>query len=246
MSRDATAGLFASIVTNRFAEEDGDAFDATIDGLRLELAPTTIFESLWVDMALMAIKRLRTSAMLEDDDSPTDSHWLRYQSMAERSLNNAVKNIEKCRRLAARALDTAPNIPQIPPSPPPVPIPIPEPKAVAPPKETPISPEPPKATDSTPKPPTTDSPEQIAKLKQVIDTTETLGELFGGIDPTLRAEFLEPFREDVVAMLSEGFTPEEIVRGFPGLTLDDIRAFQTGASLPNPSLAGPDPAIQAA
>ena len=80
----------------------------------------------------------------------------------------------------------------------------------------------------------------------MIDTTETLGELLGGIDQTLRTEFLEPFLEDVVAMLSENFTPEEIVRGFPGLTLDDVQAFQTGTPLPEPLPAPPDPAIQAA
>ena len=123
MSRDA-AGLFASIVTNRFAEEDDDDFAATIDGLRQELAPTTIFESLWVEMALMAIKRLRTSAMLENDDSPTDSQWIRYQSMAEQPEQRRQQAGERptpgrpCPRPHAA-------IPKIPPSPPPLPIPIP-------------------------------------------------------------------------------------------------------------------------
>lgn len=245
MSRDH-ADSSATIVTNRFAEEDDDAFAATIDGLRLELAPTTIFESLWVEMALMAVKRLRTSALLEDDDSPTDSQWMRYQSMAERSLNNAFKNIEKGRRQAAKALDAAPTVPQIPLSPPPVPAPSPEPEAVAPPKETPISPESPRVTVPTPKPTMNNSSEQLAKLKQVIDTTTTLDELLGGIDPTLRLEFLEPFRDDVVEMLAEGFTPEDIIRGFPGLTLDDVQAFQNGSPLPNPQPPPLDPPARVA
>lgn len=245
MSRDS-APSFASIVTNRFAEENDDDFAATIDGLRLELAPTTIFESLWVEMTLMAIKRLRTSAMLEDDDSPTDSRWMRYQTMAERSLNNAVKNLEKCRRQAARAVDAAAPVPQNPPVPTPAPFAIPKPVATDPSKNNRIQTKPPETKTSTPKPLPNDSPEQFAKLKQVIDTTATLDELIGGIDPTLRIEFLEPFREDVVAMLSEGFTPEEIIKGFPGLTLDDVQAFQAGAALSNPPPTEPDQANRVA
>lgn len=190
------------MVMNRFATESDEAFAATIDGLRIELAPTTLQESLWVEMALMAIKRLRTSALEETEDSPTDASWMRYQSMAERSLNNAMNRLAKLRRPPApgSTVSAQPPIPRAIPNRPATPTETATPAEVNKPVPAPT----PARTDAT-------SPSRTLR-------------------PAIRNEILEIFRDDVAQMLAEGATPDEVLHALPELTLDDLRVIQ--ADLP--------------
>lgn len=221
----------ATIVTNRFADETDQDFAVTLDNLRLELAPTTIMESVWVEMALLALKRLRVSALDETEDSANDPRWLRFQSMAERSLNNAMTRLERGRRQAARTARAAPAPSRS--------THLPTPASTS--ETTPKPQQPnPKATEesrTTPTPATALDTQkaQFARVRQAAAETSTMEELMNAIDPTIRNEFLEQFRDDVSDMLSEGYTPEELTLSFPALTLADVLAFQAGAPLPLPT-----------
>ncbi|MEO6807817.1 MAG: hypothetical protein ABI353_01710 [Isosphaeraceae bacterium] len=202
MSQRDDASCAVSMVLNRFATESDEAFAATIDNLRIELAPTTILESLWIEMALMAIKRLRKSARDESDDSPTDACWIRYQSMAERSLNNATKRLEKLRRQAAPAKESASAL--IPRS-----IPI---RSV-----TPLEPA---------------KPAEATKLAMVAAPAKAdTSTITHALKPAIRNEVLEIFRDDVAQMLTDGVTPGEILHVLPELTLDDLRVIQADLPL---------------
>src|SRR4051812_44890761 len=98
--------------TNLFALEDGP-FESYLDGLRLDLAPSTFLEILLVEQMITAVGRLRNAAKMEKAGA-IEPKWLRYQSMAERGYWKAWNALEKGRRDAARAAKTAPRANELP------------------------------------------------------------------------------------------------------------------------------------
>ncbi|MEO6809641.1 MAG: hypothetical protein ABI353_11070 [Isosphaeraceae bacterium] len=221
----------APIVTNRFVQENDEEFAATLEGLRLELAPTTIMESVWVDLVLLAIHRLRTSARDETDDSSLDGKWMRFQSMTSRSLDNAMSKLEKSRRAAKKAAESAATQDR--------PAPSPAPAEALPTRHAPKTPKKAAAQiQETPSKSTTtredDSPDLDSQVPQrSSNETNALKVLLGTLEPDARLGFLEQFRDEVNEMLAEGFSPEEVMDTIPVLSLEDVEAFQSGRPISN-------------
>jgi hypothetical protein len=210
--------------------------------LRRELAPTTIMESIWVDLALLAVQRLRTSAQNETEDSSLDGKWMRFQSMASRGLDKAMTRLEKARRAAKLAAEAASTQERSahPPAPVRARAPI-EPhhsktpkKAETPPQETPSS----SATIRATEPSKSDAQGSQRFSREI----NVLNHLVGTLEPGTRLEFLEQFRDEVNEMRAEGCSVEEVLDLIPVLSPEDVEAFQAGRPLSTVPRATDEPA----